>query len=205
MSAKAILPRAPDQTARPKIGIQGIEGSYSEQAARILLAQLGVQSYEIMPLLTAGRVIAALAKQIVQLGAVAIRNNHGGEVEETRLAFQTGSFSKVAGCVLPIRHCLYTRDSSVTADAVTIIVSHEQALRQCAENLSGLFPTASRVAIEDTAVGAARLAAGDYPPRAGVICSREAGMRNGLFLLYEKMEDREDNETEFWIIKSAMP
>ena len=184
------------------VGFQGIRGSNSELAAIELLKRAGIEDYQLEPCLSSREVVAKLFDRRVDLGALAIRNNAAGEVEESSRALRGYQFDEVARCSLPVIHCLFAKSSTVRPSDLRVIYSHEQALLQCRENVRQLCPEATLVPMDDTALAARSLAGGAYPENSGVICSRAAGTRFGLHLLKESLQDRPDNATEFVLLRS---
>ena len=54
---------------------------------------------------------------------------------------------------------------------------------------------------EDTATAAKKLALGLFSDEAGVLCRKNAGEMNKLFMIDDFLEDRNDNTTEFEMYK----
>ena len=69
-----------------KIGYQGMEGSNSEEAARIIAEQLAFSEYELIPLITSKMVVDKLKMKEIDYGVMAIKNSLGGTVQETHEA-----------------------------------------------------------------------------------------------------------------------
>ena len=187
-----------------KIGYQGISGSYSEKAAVLLATQAKLDEHELVPLLSSRAVIEALNNGQVDYGVIAVRNTTAGSVAETESALRGGRFAVVGTVSLNINHAIFLQNKQIDPNAVAEVRSHEQALRQSAANLDALFPSASKIAIEDTAIGAARLAKGDYGPNVAVVCSRDTGEAYGLHLYRENVQDSPDNRTEFVLVRRAL-
>jgi chorismate mutase/prephenate dehydratase len=184
------------------VGYQGMRGSHTERAATELLARAGIVGYRLDPCVTSAAVVRRLADRSIDLGALALRNAAGGEVAETVEAMRGVALREILRASLPIVHCLYARTPLDPAQ-VTAVYSHEQALRQCVASLRLHCPDATPVAAEDTALAARRLAQGDYPGAAAVLCSRGAGEQEGLCLIRAGMQDLADNLTEFALVGLA--
>ena len=182
-----------------KIGYQGIAGSNSEAASAGFAVTQGMKNVEYVPLVSSKNVVAALMAGEIDYGVMASRNHIAGLVRETEDALTGISYHLAAALCLPIHHCLFVKDPSVTRPAV--IASHPQALAQCKETLGREFPDAERMEIEDTAIGARYLSDGTLPANTGVLCRREAGEAFGLHLLRENLEDDPTNATDFIIIE----
>lgn len=79
------------------------------------------------------------------------------------------------------------------------VYSHPQALGQCELFLSTFLRHAERHEVSSTS-RAAQLAA-EYPADSAAIASQIAATVNGLDTLAERVEDREDNATRFFILE----
>lgn len=181
-----------------KIGYQGIEGSNSRAAAENMAKRLGWENVSYIPLVTSRGVVDALLAQTVDYGVMASNNHIAGIVQETVQALDGLGYQVLAEDCIPIHHCLFVKDVSVTE--IKTVASHIQALKQCAGNLSMRYPDAQWKELEDTAIGARYLCDGTLPPSAGVLCRRNAGEAFGLYLLEENLEDDTHNATDFILI-----
>lgn len=184
---------------RIKIGYQGIAGSNSEAASIGFAVTQGMQDVEYIPLVSSQNVVAALTAGEIDYGVMASRNHIAGFVKETEEALTGVSYHLAAALSLPIHHCLFVKDPTVTHP--TLIASHPQALAQCKGTLAQEFADAKQLEIEDTAIGARYLSDGTLPANAGVLCRRNAGEAFGLHLLWENLEDDPTNATDFIIIE----
>ena len=182
-----------------KIGYQGIEGSNSEASAKSMAKRLGWTDVEYVPLIHSRGVVEALLSGEVDCGVMATLNHVAGVVRETESALRGVSYRMLALDCIPIHHCLFVKDSSVTE--IRSIASHIQALEQCRGTLTRDYPKAAWKEEEDTAIAARYLAEGLLPRDAGVLCRRDAGEAFGLHLLRENLEDDAENATEFELIR----
>ena len=112
-----------------KIGYQGIEGSNSEASARSMAARLGWTDVEYVPLVHSQGVVSAIKAGAVDCGVMATLNHVAGVVLETETALRGLSYRMLALDCIPIHHCLFVKDSSVTE--IRAVASHIQALKQC--------------------------------------------------------------------------
>lgn len=176
-----------------------MEGSNSEEAARLFVERLAIEDYELVPLVSSKNVVQSLLTGSCQKGVVAIKNSIGGRVEESYEALKDLDYKKLSSLSLRIHHSLFVRDSGVSAQEIKVVASHIQALAQCKESLSRLLGQARTQEIEDTAIGAYHLAQGLLARDTAVLCRLNAGQDQGLHLLYENIEDRDDNYTDFII------
>lgn len=184
-----------------KVGYQGYFGSNSEEAALRMLKRMGISTYELVPLISAANVADRLERGAIDLGVVAVRNSTAGVVSETFDILRNNRLESVCTEILPIHHCLFKKNAQIANAEITKVISHEQALRQCAGHIAALLPQAVPEPIADTAIGARYLAEGQYDERTAVLCRRAAGKNHGLYLEKEAMQDAEDNRTEFRMIR----
>ncbi len=183
------------------IAYQGIEGSNSEEAAKKLAKKFNLQDVEFLPLISSDKVIEALKLGHAQYGVVATHNAIGGIVTETQEALKGIDAECLEKHSMHIHHCLFVKNKEINLDDVTTVVSHPQALAQTKQNLTTLYPQMQAEPIEDTALGAKRLAKGELSENTAVICSKRAGESFGLYLLKENIEDSLENITDFQLIK----
>lgn len=182
-----------------KIGYQGIEGSNSEASAKSMAKRLGWTDVEYVPLVHSRGVVEALLSGAVDCGVMATLNHVAGVVQETESALRGVNYRMLALDCIPIHHCLFVKDASVTE--IRSIASHIQALEQCRGTLARDYPKAAWKEEEDTAIAARYLAEGLLPRDAGVLCRRDAGEAFGLHLVRENLEDDAENATEFELIR----
>ncbi|MBQ6426282.1 MAG: prephenate dehydrogenase/arogenate dehydrogenase family protein [Clostridia bacterium] len=183
----------------PRIGYQGIPGSNSEYAAVRFAGQLGLDSYELIPLVTSKGVVDALRNGVVRYGVMASQNIVAGSVEESRLALENLSYKVLSSMWVSVHHCLFVKDASVAE--LSGIASHIQAFLQCKNTLQELYPGKELREMEDTSIAAQYLAEGNLPPDFGVLCRKNAGEMFGLHLLKENLEDDSKNMTQFILIE----
>lgn len=190
-----------------KIGYQGIEGSYSEKAAKEFIAKLGYINVQLVPLVTSHAVVEALKTNKVDYGVAASFNSIVGIVEETSNALNNENIDKFDTIKIPIHLSLYKKSEEIPNERLTMIGSHTMALKETRLTRAGLIlykviPILKELNIEDTAIAAKWLSEGTFvSERTAVICSKEAGELYGLSLIKENIEDRKDNETTFSILK----
>lgn len=184
-----------------KIGYQGMEGSNSEEAAKVIANKFNMQEVELIPLISSKNVIGELKGEQIDYGVVAMKNSISGTVEETLDAIKNECLEAVATETLPIHHCLFKKNKDIKDNEIRLIVSHIQALKQTEISEKRLYPNIRTQAIEDTAIGAKKLAENIYDDATAVLCRKNAGELFGLTLVRENLEDREDNETEFKMFK----
>ena len=183
-----------------KIGYQGEIGSNSEEAAKTFVSKLNLTNVTLVPLISSKNVIEQLKSGIINYGVVATENSIAGKVKETAEALNGENFNIVSIEKLPIHHCLF-RKPGVKNEDITTIASHIQALNQTVNNRNKYFPNCKVVEMKDTALAAQMLAKNILSDDYAVLCRKNAGENNGLKLMMENLEDFNNNETEFYLLK----
>ena len=175
-----------------RVGFQGALGAFSEEAVRAL-----VPNAEPVPHATFEAVVKAVESGDVDAGVVPVENTLAGAVAEAYEALVAGSVTAIGEMVIPIRHCLLGLRGATTKQ-VREARSHPVALSQC----RGFFaehPEIRAQAVYDTA-GAAEEVAAMGDPSLAAIASERAGERYGLSVLQRDLQDRDDNQTRFYLI-----
>lgn len=183
-----------------KIGYQGIGGSNSENAAKILSKELKLNNVDLIPLITSANVVNELNLKNIDYGVMAIENTIGGLVKETRNALIDMNISVLEEISIQIHHCIFKK-SEIIMDNIKNVASHTQALTQCNKNIEKLFPNCNIIETEDTSIAAKYLKEGILPDNTAVICNKNAGEIFNLELVSENIEDNLNNYTTFGIYK----
>lgn len=181
------------------VGYQGISGSNTQEAAKQILLKMGINHtvYELVPLICSKKVIASLKNKEIDYGVIAMQNNVGGVVQESFEAIKNENLHLVSTEALLIKHSAFKKRKEIRNEDIRLVISHEQALKQCKNNIARLFPNAQTEAVEDTATAAKYLSEGIYDEHTVAICKIEAGIMYNLYLEKEEIQDRPDNETRF--------
>ena len=179
------------------IGYQGVEGSNSEQAAREFANKRQFSSYQLLPLVSSFNVLDNVIKKRIDYGVIAVRNSSGGEVAESKLVLDHLNLEKKDEITIPIYHYLFVKDNTVNIEDIDTLVSHPQAFMQCKKRLSKEHSNLTLQPDEDTATAARKLSLGILEPNCGVLCRKNAGEMNNLYLLKSNLEDHDDNKTTF--------
>ena len=179
------------------IGISGVKGSFSEEAAREYAKKwLNKANFEPKYLVSAENVLNAVEKGEVDLGVFPIENSNGGIVIEAVYAMAKHQFSIEKIFEIDIHQNLLVK-KGVTAKKIKTVTSHDQALKQCRMYLRRKWPKAQIEEYADTAKAAADLAKGKLPASTAVIASRIAAEIYGLDILEESVQDLKFNFTTF--------
>lgn len=169
------------------IACQGVFGANSNVAAEKLFPISDITYFK-----TFEGVFNAVEKGLCEFGVLPLENSTAGSVSEVYDLMRKYDFHIVKSLRLQIDHCL----AGLTDDISQIkrVISHPQALSQCAEFLKELG-VKTEVA-ENTAVAAKNLAeSGDKS--VAVLCSKEGAIAYGLKVIKAKVQDNQKNYTRF--------
>jgi len=181
---------------RTRVGIQGAEGSFSEEAALEFCQRHGIEDIELVYLITSAGVLEAVEAEEVDIGIMAMENAQGGVVIESMIALAEYRCKILEMFHIHVEQCLLGKPGMPIGD-ISHIHSHPQALRQCREYLADKFWSRPLIQEEDTAYAAKRLADETLPDTAAVIGSRRCGELYGLDVLAAGIQDLKNNLTLF--------
>lgn len=187
-----------------RVGYQGVPGSNSERAARIMIPSACPAGATLVPLVGSPQVVNALIAGTIDYGVLAVRNSIGGAVRETAEILATvgsGAAITMSTVVLDIRHNLY-KLPGVPDGRLRRVASHEQALRQTRRTRTERWPDLTETPVADTAIAARWLADSRLPSDVAVICGEDAGTAHGLELMAADIQDGK-SQTEFHMVAIA--
>lgn len=190
-----------------RIGYLGPPGTFSEEALRAsvrdaLGATAGGELVEVA-LSTVHAVVDAVQGGEVDRAITPIENSLEGSVNEAldALVHHAPDVRIVGETVLEVRYVLAARPG-VALEDVRSVLSHPQALAQCAAHLRERLPAAPARACTSTAEAMRLVAAGDEPWAA--LGSALAADAMGLVALERGIGDEEINATRFvWLARGA--
>ncbi len=185
----------------------GPEGTYTHEAMLASLSgppagEPGAEHVDGLALATIHDVVMAVHDGRADRGIVPIENSVEGSVNATldALAFATDDVSIVGETVLSIHHCLIVRGPTALEE-IEVVVSHPQALAQCAAFVRERLPRASVQTGASTAEAVRTVLAHDGPWAA--LGPRSAARRYGGSVLAADVEDVAGNETRFaWLART---
>ena len=151
-----------------------------------------------MPRRTFRDVVRAVESGTDDAGLLPVENTLAGGVAAAFDALQAGDVAAVREVIIPIRHFLLALPGAELA-LLREVRSHPVALVQCERFFEG-HPELAAVAVHDTA-GAAREVADAGDPSLAAIAPRGAAKRYGLRILAEDLQDRDDNQTRFLLLR----
>jgi prephenate dehydratase len=174
----------------------GPPGTFSEEA----LLRTAPEGTEPVPLRTLFDVVLAVQEGRAERALVPIESSTEGSVDVVldALALDAPDVEIVGEVVLPVRHALLAA-APLELSAVTAVVSHPQALGQCARFLRAELPDAEVVSAPSTADAVRALGSPAGAALAAIGTVRAAELY-GAVVLREGIEDNPDNATRFvWL------
>jgi prephenate dehydratase len=178
----------------PAAAYLGPEGTHTQEAARSCPFLSG---WTLLPEASIKAAFRRFARGEADAAVLPIENSLEGSVGATLdlLAGPEGALARIRReIVRPVAHALAGASGLVTP---AVVVSHPQALAQCADAIAARFPGAKLEPSASTAE-AARIVAG----REGwaALCSPEAAARAGLAVLEPDLSDEPGNRTRFVVL-----
>lgn len=187
------------------VGYQGIDFCNNYYAVHEMVDKMKKKmpdkEIEIIPLEHSDKVIAALKKGEIDYGSMAFTTDLGIKVKETEEACADVSYEIFEESTIDVHHCLFKKSKDIPNDAIRKVSSHIEAIRECTLQISYYFPKAVHVPYETTGIAARDLANGLLSDDTAVVCSKEAGESNGLYLVKENAETISPNNTYFYMIR----
>jgi len=179
-----------------RIGVSGGPGSFSQMAADYYCQQEKISDYEIIYLISVENVLKNLDEEKIDIGVFPIENSNGGIVYEAVYAMSKHLFNINKLFEIDVRHCLITKPG-ITLDQITMITSHDQALKQCKMYLKRKWPEITIKEWTDTADSIRAIKEGELPATAAGIASCKAAEIYGMQILEEGIQDLKFNFTTF--------
>ena len=185
-----------------RVAFLGPAGTFTEEALRASAPDTG--EVEEVPYPSEYETVMAVQNGAVEQAVVPIENSREGSVTATldALAGEAEDVRIVAEVVRPVSHCLVARAGLGLGD-VRVVVSHPQAIAQCAGFLRERLPDAEPRSAPSTAEAVRGIAA-DTSEQAAALGPRLAAELYGCDVLAERVEDRHDNHTRFvWLARAG--
>ncbi len=171
-----------------RVAFQGEAGAYSEEA---IFGHFGAVATQ--PCESFAAVFDAVATGVCARGLIPIENSLAGSIHQNYDLLLRHNLHIVGEYFLRVRHCLIALPG-VKLEEITRVISHPQALGQCAGTLETLQVRAE--AVYDTAGSVKMLKANAWRTTAA-IASRRAAELYGMLILREGIEDDRQNYTRF--------
>ncbi|WP_198304973.1 chorismate mutase [Arcobacter vandammei] len=174
------------------IGYLGPKGSFTHQAAE---ARFGAMSSYVSVSSIKG-IFKELESKKIKYGVVPIENSSNGIVNDTINGFTHFNSKIVAEVVLKIHHTLATTCDKI--EDIKKIYSKDIAFDQCRKFLNNFgLDEVELIPVEST-TKAAKLAAAEK--NSAAICAHVAAKLYNLPILFENIEDKDNNKTRFFIL-----
>ncbi len=176
-----------------KAAIQGIRGSYSEEAASKYFGD----DVEITECVSFDEAFGSVRAGLADFAVIPQRNSIIGDIRSTVKLLETCGMRRIDEIDIEIEHVLAgTPGSSI--ENITSVYSHIEALRQCSAFFAS-NPHLSQVPGSDTA-SSVRSVVMDRLQLCAAICSKRAADIYGARILNQHVANATDNRTTFAII-----
>ena len=180
--------------ATATVACQGVEGAYSQQAACRLFRVPGITYCD-----TFDGVFRAVHDGVCEFGVLPIENSTAGSVNAVYDLLANYRFSIVRSLRLKIDHNVLARPGTALAD-IREVISHEQALSQCAGYIERHGWKAT--VCENTAKAAELVSKSDCTDIAA-LSSIDCADLYGLDVLDRDVQDSDNNYTRFVVISAS--
>ena len=177
-----------------KIAFQGEPGAYSEQAVFNYFGDV-----ETLPCESFDVVFDSVIAGNCDAGLIAIENSLAGSIHQNYDLLLRHDLHIIGEYPLRVQHCLIALPGVSKAD-IKRVISHPQALGQCAAYLRGLGVKTESV--YDTA-GSVKMLKESGERDTAAIASRRAAEIYGMQILEEGIEDNVENYTRFLAISKT--
>ncbi len=178
-----------------RVSYQGIEGSYSNEAARNYFSD----AVQFAPQESFEAVFRAVIEGECDCGVVPVENSITGSVLQNYDLMDAYSCSVTGEYILPVNHVLLGVPGA-GLDGVTQVYSHEQGFLQCGKYLS-VHKNWLLIPYFNTAV-AAKFVSKEKDIHKAAIASGYAGDKYGLSVLARDVSDNPNNSTRFFIVSA---
>ena len=189
-----------EATLHGDLAYLGPKGSYSDEAAGKYASRAHLDT---SALTTISEIAQSVGESRVQFGLLPFENSIGGFVGETHkllLAPQAPEWRVIADVTIPISNNLLVKPGTRASD-LRKIVSHPEALKECANWLKSNFPELAQESMSSTAAAAEAVANGDGTIAA--IASSSAARAYQLEVLFPNIQDDQHNATNFVVIQAT--
>lgn len=178
-----------------KIAIQGIEGSFHDEAVQRLFPN---QAIELVMCDSFDGVTESVKKGKADFGMLAIENTIAGSILPNYNLVESGDFEIIDEVFLNIQMYLMALESETIID-IFEVHSHPVALLQCRNYLRKFPPQFKIIEGRDTASEAKRIRENNLQGVAA-IAGKQVAERFGLKILDSNIQDMKENQTRFVLI-----
>lgn len=178
-----------------KIAIQGIAGSFHEDAAR---NYFGDEEIEVVECKSFQRVCELIDSDQVDIAVMAIENSIAGSIIQNYSLIRDFHLRVIGEIYIHIQMNLMMLPGAKPEDVKTIY-SHPIAIRQCTEYIEKYYPDATIQENQDTAASGKLLVQQKLTNAAAIGNLRTAELY-GLNVIDKGIESNKKNYTRFWIL-----
>lgn len=178
-----------------KIGYQGIEGAYSEIAAKQFFKS---GNCELTGLKDFNEIFSQAHDGILDFAVVPIENSLAGSIHKNIDLLNTFNLKIVGEIYLRISHNLLGIRGSRMED-IKEVYSHWQALSQCEDTIRTILPTVKIQEYFDTA-GSAKFVSDTNDVTKAAIASQLSAEKYDLEIIQPNFQDHDNNFTRFVVI-----
>lgn len=178
------------------VGYQGTDGAWGHIAAQRHFGVRG-SDVEYRAFDTFRQMLEGVRSGAVQFALLPIENTTAGSINEAYDLLARMDVALVGEEIQKVDHCLMALDD-VPLERIKRILSHPQAIAQCASFLAGL-PHTHVESFANTAL-AARRVRDDQDLSQAAIGSEEAARRWGLKVIARQITDHRENYTRFVVV-----
>lgn len=178
-----------------KIAIQGIEGSFHDEAVQKLFPN---QEVTLVKCDSFDAVTQSVKKNKADFGVIAIENTIAGSILPNYNLVEVGDFEIIDEVFLNIQMYLMALESESIID-IFEVHSHPVALLQCKDYLRKFPPQFKIIEGKDTASEAKRIRENNIKG-AAAIAGKQVAERYGLKILDSNIQDIKENQTRFVLI-----
>lgn len=189
-----------------KVAIQGITGSFHEQAAKSFFAH---QAFQTVECTSFRKVFDAVTNGTAEYGLVAVENSLHGPLNQVYRLLASEKLHVCGEYRLKIELCLISHmavDPVSLNDSRVEVLSHAAALSQCEHWLDLHLPRAKRTEVSDTAE-AVRMIKDSPDSHLVAVASRNAAEIFNAHVVAGPINDDPHNYTRFFVItkKDVVP
>lgn len=178
-----------------KIAIQGIEGSFHDEAVQRLFPK---QTVELIMCDSFDGVTESVKRNKADFGVLAIENTIAGSILPNYNLLEAGNFEIFDEVFLNIQMYLMALESESIID-IFEVHSHPVALLQCRDYLRKFPPQFKIIEGKDTASEAKRIRENNLQGVAA-IAGKQVAERYGLKILDSHIQDIKENQTRFVLL-----
>lgn len=178
-----------------KVAIQGIEGSFHDEAVKQLFPNRDI---ELVMCDSFDGVTESVKKKKADYGVLAIENSIAGSILPNYNLVEAGDFKILDEVFLNIQMYLMALESESIID-IFEVHSHPVALLQCRDYLRRFPPQFKIIEGKDTASEARRIRENNLKGVAA-IAGKQVAERYGLKILDSNIQDIKENHTRFVLI-----